>query len=145
MTERRRLLGQVGRFALVGAASTLAYLGLYMALRLWLEAGWSNLIALLATTIANTATNRRLTFGVRGRQAWVRQQAQGLLVFGIALTLGDGALAVLHTAAHNPPRVAELGALVAANVLSTAARFVALRIWVFRPTPERASVPAGDA
>jgi hypothetical protein len=57
---------QLARFALVGAASTLAYLGLYTALRYLLAAQAANAAALLATAAANTGANRRFTFAVRG-------------------------------------------------------------------------------
>lgn len=38
-------------------------------------------IALVLTTLANTAANRRLTFGVKGPERVIRHQAQGLMVF----------------------------------------------------------------
>jgi putative flippase GtrA len=135
-----RLSGQVVRFAAVGVASTLAYLGLYVLLRNWMPATWANLLALLATTIANTATNRRLTFGVKGGHAMARHQLQALLVFAIALGLSDGSLALLSKLDPTPGRLIEVGALVVANVLSTALRFVLLRLWVFR-TPEGDAAP----
>src|SRR5262249_24827470 len=58
--------GQVVRFALVGVASTLAYVLLYLALCGFLGTFGANAVALLATAIANTAANRRLTFRVSG-------------------------------------------------------------------------------
>jgi putative flippase GtrA len=54
-------------------ASTLAYLALYALPRLGAGPQWANLIALLVTALANTAANRRLTFGVRGGERAVRQ------------------------------------------------------------------------
>ena len=73
--RRRRRRGRVPvwlavssrRFAGVGVVSTLAYLLLFIALRARLGAQPANLVALLVTAVANTAVNRRLTFGVRGR------------------------------------------------------------------------------
>ena len=38
----------------------------------------ANVVALLVTAVANTAANRRLTFGVRGRDGAARHQVQGL-------------------------------------------------------------------
>ena len=67
---------------LVGIASTVAYAVLYLLLRGWTGAWTANLLALLLTAIGNTAANRRLTFGVRGRRDVLRHQVQGLLVFG---------------------------------------------------------------
>ena len=58
---------RIVRFATVGIASTLAYGLIYLALR-ELAAPWlANLVALIVTAVANTAANRRFTFGVRGQ------------------------------------------------------------------------------
>ncbi|WP_127499870.1 bifunctional glycosyltransferase family 2/GtrA family protein [Actinoplanes solisilvae] len=126
------LARQLIRFATIGVASTLAYLVLYALFRLGLGPQWANFLALGLTAIANTAANRRLTFGVRGTEGAWKHQAQGLIVFGIGLALTSGSLAAvdaLHTA---PSRPIELAALVLANLLATAVRFLLLRIWVFR-------------
>jgi len=135
------LTGQLLRFAAIGVASTLAYLGLYALLRLGFGPQWANFVALLLTAIANTAANRRLTFGVRGStRAW-RHQAQGLIVFGIGLALTSGSLAVLGALHSAPAKPVELAVLVIANLLATAVRFLLLRIWVFRshtPAPAKA-------
>jgi putative flippase GtrA len=93
-------------------------------------------LALLATTIANTAANRRLTFGVRGRAGSARHQVQGLAVFGIGLGLTNGALALLGHLVPDASRPVELVALVVANAVATVVRFVLFRVWVFR-TPAR--------
>jgi len=73
-----RLSRQLIRFAAIGAASTGAYLVLYLLLRP-LGAQQANAIALLVTAIANTAANRRLTFAVRGPERLIRNQLQGLV------------------------------------------------------------------
>ncbi|GAB11254.1 putative glycosyltransferase [Gordonia araii NBRC 100433] len=125
------LLRQVVFFGTVGALSTLAYLLMYLALRGPLGPQAANFAALLTTAVANTAANRRFTFGVRGRAGAARHQAQGLVVFGIGLALTSGSLALLHFVA-DPPRSVELVVLVAANLVATAVRFVLLRGWVFR-------------
>ncbi|MFC3743323.1 bifunctional glycosyltransferase family 2/GtrA family protein [Paractinoplanes deccanensis] len=126
------LTGQLIRFAAVGVASTLAYLLLYAVLRTMAGPQWANFIALLVTAIANTAVNRRLTFGVRGNEGAWRHQAQGLIVFGIGLLLTSGSLALLDAVAQSPSKPVELFVLVMANLLATAVRFLMLRIWVFR-------------
>jgi putative flippase GtrA len=127
------LTGQLIRFAAVGAASTLAYLLLYALLRTAVTPQWANLVALLVTAIANTAANRRLTFGVRGNDGAWRHQLQGLLVFAVGLGLTSGSLAALSAATDHHTRSLELVVLVLANLLATAVRFLLLRIWVFRP------------
>ena len=64
-----RLGMQVAMFGLVGIASTRGVRRqLYLLLRGWTGAWTANALALLLTAIGNTAANRRLTFGVRGRQ-----------------------------------------------------------------------------
>ncbi|WP_306216387.1 bifunctional glycosyltransferase family 2/GtrA family protein [Actinoplanes sp. RD1] len=125
------LTGQLIRFAAVGAASTLAYLALYALLRTGVGAQWANLIALLVTAVANTAVNRRVTFRIQGSDGAWRHHVQGLVVFGIGLGLTSGTLALLHAVA-TPPTWVELAALIVANLLATAARFLLMRIWVFR-------------
>ena len=126
------LTRQLVRFAGIGVASTLAYLLLFLLLRQGVGAQPANLVALLLTAVANTAANRRLTFGVRGRQDSGRHQAQGLAVFGLGLGLTSGSLALLHALSGTPPVAVELGVLVAANLTATLLRFLLLRVWVFR-------------
>ena len=126
-----RLATQLVRFAVIGVGSTLAYLVLFMVLRLGMGAQAANLISLLITAIANTAANRRFTFGVRGSSGAGRHQFEGLIVFGLGLALTSGALALLHTGGE-PGRATELIALVLANLAATVLRFLLFRNWVFR-------------
>ncbi|HEY5183135.1 MAG TPA: bifunctional glycosyltransferase family 2/GtrA family protein [Dermatophilaceae bacterium] len=129
---RAALLHQVVRFAVVGVASTVAYALLFLLLRGPLGAQGANFAALLLTAIANTAANRRLTFGVRGADGAIRHQGQGLVVFALAWGLTSGTLGVLHLAVPGAPRGVELAVLVVANLAATLLRFVLLRRWVFR-------------
>ena len=128
------LVGQLARFAAIGVLSTLAYLLLYLLAHPALGGQGANLFALLATSVANTAANRRMTFGISGRHNAGRHQLQGLAVFGLGLALTSGALAALHAWQPLPPRPAELTVLVLANLVATLLRFVLLRGWVFRST-----------
>jgi putative flippase GtrA len=118
---------QLVRFAFVGVASTAAYALLYLALRPVFAAFSANALALLITAVANTAVNRRLTFGVRGSSGVFGDYAVGLLAFAAGLILTSGALAGLH-AITDPSRSVELAVLIAANALATLLRFVALRL-----------------
>jgi putative flippase GtrA len=129
-----RLSRDLVRFALVGVASTLAYLVLYLALRPPLGAQGANGAALLATAIANTAANRRWTFAVRGAVGALRHQLQGLAVFAFALALTAGALGLMHAAAPRASRSIEVAVLVAANLVAAFLRFRLLRDWVFHPS-----------
>ena len=89
-------LGRQARtFILVGVVSTLAYAGLFTLLRAFETAEAANVVALVVTAIGNTAANRRLTFGVRGRASFVRDQLAGLLALAVALAITSGAIALL--------------------------------------------------
>ena len=127
------LLRQAVRFTVIGVASTIAYLLLFVALHHAVGAQAANLVALLLTAVANTAANRRFTFGVRGAAGVTRHQIEGLVVFGVALAITSGSLAVLHLMVSQPDRAVELAVLVGANLTATAIRFVLLRGWVFHP------------
>jgi hypothetical protein len=97
------VLGQLAVFGAIGAVSTAAYLALFVLLRGLGSAQTANAAALLVTAVVNTAANRRLTFGVRGRAGAGRAQLQGLLVFALGLALTSGSLAVLHAASPRRP------------------------------------------
>lgn len=123
----RQLVG----FCVVGALSTLVYLLLYSLFRLGTGPQVANALALLLSALGNTAANRRLTFGVRGRDRAVRHQAQGLVVFGIGLVLTSGSLAALDAVPGTASHGTELAVLVAANLAATVLRFLLFRAWVF--------------
>jgi putative flippase GtrA len=125
------LTRQLVRFGGIGVASTLAFLGLFVLLRPTAGAQVANLVALLVTAVANTAANRRLTFGVRGSVARGRHHVQGLVVFGIGLALTSGSLALVHALVPSPGRAVEVGGLVLANAAATLVRFLLMRRWVF--------------
>jgi len=133
--------GQVVRFAAVGALSTVAYALLYLLFQLVMPGQLANFGALLVTAIANTAANRRFTFGVRGRRRAVQHQFQGLIVFGIAWGITSGSLALLHLARPDASPLLSLAVLTAANLLATLVRFVLLRLWVFRRQRQPADIP----
>ena len=127
---------QLLRFAGVGVASTAAYALLYLVLRPLIGPFSANALALLLTAVANTAANRRLTFGVKGNSGVLGDHVVGLLAFGAGLALTSGALAVLH-AISDPARGTELVVLMAANALATLLRFVVLKLAFTRRTRAR--------
>jgi putative flippase GtrA len=134
-------LGQLAAFAVIGVLSTAAYVLLFSLLHGLGTAQLANLGALLVTAVANTAANRRLTFGVRGRAGAGRAQALGLLVFTVGLALTSGSLVLLHVLAPRPPRPVEVAVLIAASMVATLARFVLLRSWVFRGVRRQEPAP----
>jgi putative flippase GtrA len=125
-------LGQLAAFAVIGALSTAAYLLLFVLLRGISSPQLANLGALLTTAVANTAANRRVTFGVRGRTGAGRTQVEGLVVFAVGLALTSGSLAALHAVTGSPSRPVEVGVLILANLAATLVRFTLFRAWVFR-------------
>jgi putative flippase GtrA len=127
---------QLPRFLAIGTASTLAYVILYLALRAFLPALTANLLALLVTAVGNTAANRRLTFGIRGRDGTCAHQLKGLIAFATSLALTTGALMALHAGDPQAGKAAEVAVLVVANLLATMSRFVLYRGWVFAGAPE---------
>jgi putative flippase GtrA len=144
---RLAIASPVARFLGIGAVSTLAHAFLYLLLSGPLGAAAGNALALAITAVANTAANRRLTFGVRGREHLLRHHARGLVVFAVALSVTSGSLAALHAVDAEPARAVELAVLVAANLAATVMRFVAMKAWVFtrgRRRPHRIDHPALD-
>lgn len=130
---RGLISAQVTLFVLVGIASTLAYGVIYVLLRGRLDPMAANATALVLTTLANTAANRRLTFGVTGPGGVVRHHVQGLLVFAAGLAITSGSLWALDRtpATHHP--LIEVAVLTCANLAVTVLRFVLMRIWIFAP------------
>ena len=137
---RGELGGQIAGFTAIGVASTVAYLLLFLLLRSVMPAQAANALSLLITAVANTAANRRLTFGIRGRAQAARHQVKGLIAFAIGLGLTSGGLAGLHAMSGAPGRGAEVAVLVVANLIATVLRFALFRNWVFgRPAPSSSS------
>lgn len=127
------LLRQMVRFGSVGVLSTLAYILLYSLTREPLGPQVANALALFLTAIGNTQLNRRFTFTVTDRDRLATHHFQGLVVFGLALGLTSGTLALLHATVDDPSHTLELVVLTLANATATVMRFLLLRRWVFRP------------
>ncbi len=125
------MLAQLLRFAAVGVASTAAYFVLYLLLRPF-GAQAANLAALLITAVANTAANRRFTFGISGTSGALKHHLGGLAAFGLALGLTSGSLWLLATYAPTAGRWLELTVLVVANAAATLLRFLSLRLLMNR-------------
>ena len=127
------------RFGIVGAASTILHLGLFALLAstlVGLGSQSANVTALLLATIANTAANRRWTFGVRGGEGMARHHAQALLVFGLTWGVSAAAIAGVHALWPGAPVLMETVVVGVANVVATVVKFVAMRSWIFVDVPE---------
>ncbi len=128
MSLGARMVGrQVVTFGAIGVVSTAAYAALYLILRSLTGAVAANGLALAVTAIANTAANRRITFGVRGHASLVRDQAAGFVALSVALAITTASVSLLGVLAPGASRLVELTVLVVANALATVARFVLLR------------------
>jgi putative flippase GtrA len=137
-TPRIRLSQQVIRFAGVGVVSTALHLGLFAALvRGGVGSQVANGVALVLATLFNTALNRVWTFGVTGRSRLVSQHSQALVIFAITYAATSLALAGLARAAPDAGTLVQTAVVAVANVLSTAVRFVAMKRWIFAPSPPR--------
>jgi len=129
---------QIRRFAVIGVVSTAAYAALYLVLRTVTPAPVSNALALVTTAFGNTAANRRLTFGVRGRGSLVRDHAAGLAAFGVALAVTTAGVAGLRAIDPGAGRLVELVVLIGANAVAAISRFALLRSWI---APDRGASP----
>lgn len=133
---RTALRQQVIRFAGIGVASTVLHLGLFaVLLRAGLGSQLANGVALVIATIANTAANRAWTFGVTGRDRVVTHHGQALLIFAITWGATSAALWLLAVVAPGTGAAGQTAVVAVANALSTVARFVAMRSWIFRRNP----------
>jgi putative flippase GtrA len=131
---------QLASFGAIGVVSTVAYVLLYAWLREATPAGIANALALVITAVGNTAANRWLTFGVRGRAGLARDHAAGLLALGAALVITSASLVILSAVMPGHSRTAEITILVFANAVATLVRFVLLRLAINRD--RNARVPA---
>ena len=121
----------LARFLALGVASTVAYALLYVLLRGPVGAAGANALALALTGVANTQANRHLTFGVRGRRRLWQHHARGIVVFIAALAVTSAALASMHAIDPHPPRGVEVAVMAVASAVTSVARFIALKAWVF--------------
>lgn len=135
-------MGRVSAFAVIGALCTVAWLALYLVFRTVMPSLAANALALMATTVANTAANRRFTYQVTGSEGALRHQLEGGVVFLVGLALSSGSLALLGALAPDAPRPVEVVAMLASYALATLVRFALLDRWVFNPARTAAPAPA---
>ncbi len=106
---------------------------LYLLLRRVTTSEAANAVSLFVTAMANTAVNRRITFGIRGSTHATRHQVQGLMAFVAGLLVTSAALAIFNTLSPKHSHFSEAAVLVGASLIATGLRFALYRWWVFRP------------
>jgi putative flippase GtrA len=130
LVPKSRMGREVISFATIGVLSTAAYATLFLALRPAAGPFVANALALAITAVGNTAANRRITFGVRGRRSMLRDQLGGIVALALALLITTGAAALLSLLVPSADRWLELAVLLAANATATLTRFLVLRTWI---------------
>lgn len=123
---------QLRGFALVAVICTVISMTIFSSLRPVMDTQWANAISLILCSVLNTDLNRRLSFGIRGRALWWRDQRRGLWVMVLALIFTSGSLWVLREVSPNAPLLVELAVIVAGNAASAVTRFLMMRYWIFR-------------
>ncbi|YAL83573.1 GtrA family protein [Dermacoccaceae bacterium W4C1] len=128
------LRGQLVRFAIVGTFSTLLSVLLFAGFAQFTSHQWANALSLVLSTVANTAVNRRFTFGVSGGgQGKAQLLSLGLLAMTIAVTAG--ALKLLEVLQPGADTLAAVVAFVIGNGIATIIRFLLLRKVFGQPDP----------
>lgn len=123
---------QLIRFTGVGVVCTASSLAIYAVLRPWIDPQLANAVALVLTSLMNTALNRRLTFKITGRRKRAQDHLSGVIVIGIALIITGGSLGVLHLLRPEATVTEELWTTTLSGFVATAVRFTLLRHWIFR-------------
>ncbi|MDQ4502139.1 GtrA family protein [Sinomonas sp. ASV322] len=129
---RRPLIRQLTRFTGVGIVCTVTSLALYALCRPWLGPQLANAVALIATSVMNTALNRRFTFKITERRGLAQDHIHGLVAMGVALLLTSGSLWALLWLNPVAGVAVELWTTTIAGWVATAVRFTLLRHWIFR-------------
>ncbi|NUP75514.1 MAG: GtrA family protein [Sinomonas sp.] len=129
---QRPLVRQLTRFTGVGVVCTVTSLALYAMCRPWLGPQLANAAALIATSVMNTALNRRFTFRITERRGLAQDHLNGLVAMGVALLLTSGSLWILLWLNPTAGVAVELWTTTVAGWVATAVRFTLLRHWIFR-------------
>lgn len=129
---RYPVVRQLARFTGVGVLCTASSLAIYALLRPWIDPQLANAVALIVTSLMNTALNRRLTFKITGKNKRTRDHLSGVIVIAIALVITGGSLGVLHLIRPEATVTEELWTTTLSGFVATAVRFTLLRHWIFR-------------
>lgn len=123
---------QLIRFTGVGVICTASSLAIYALLRPWIDPQLANAVALILTSLMNTALNRRLTFKITGGRKRTQDHLNGIIVIIVALVITGGSLGVLHLFRPDATVGEELWTTTLSGFVATAVRFSLLRHWIFR-------------
>ncbi|MBN9128371.1 MAG: GtrA family protein [Paenarthrobacter ureafaciens] len=129
---RYPVIRQLIRFTGVGIICTASSLAIYAMLRPWVDPQIANAIALVLTSLLNTALNRRLTFKITGSKRRANDHLSGVIVILIALLITGGSLGILHLLRPEATVSEELSTTTLSGFVATAVRFTLLRHWIFR-------------
>ncbi len=114
-------------YGLVGLASNIVYFALFHALQAALAPLAANFVALLVTTVGNTAAHRRYTFGIHGRFRLLVAHLGGFAAMILSLGASTAALSALDALDHQPSALLASTTLWVATALAAWARFGPLR------------------
>lgn len=145
LRRKPALAAQLRGFGMVAVICTVISMTIFAALRPTMGTQWANSISLVLCSVLNTDLNRRMSFGLRTRHLWWRDQRRGLGVMLMALVMTTGSLWILHRVSPGASIVVELMVIVLGNVASAVTRFVLLRYWVFRRVRHGAAASGDDA
>ncbi|MFI8568228.1 GtrA family protein [Rhodococcus sp. NPDC078407] len=126
------VLAQFTRFVVVGVSSNGVYALLFVALAS-LGSFTANLAGVVASTVLANELHRRHTFHAAARVGWFQTQweAGGLALIGLGLSTAS--LAAVHIFFPGAGTSVQVPVVIAVGGVFGAARFLALRGWVFRP------------
>ncbi|MFD4429385.1 GtrA family protein [Nocardia sp. NPDC058497] len=123
-------VAQLIRFALVGGASNIAYVLLFLACAGFGPLAANTIGSIVSTVIANEL-HRQLTFRAAGRVGWFTAQWEGGGLALIGLLVSTAALAGLESLAPGLGQITQAGAVLIVMAAAGGLRFLALRGLVF--------------
>ena len=121
------MVGQLVRFGIIGVGKHIGLFGAVSAPAFDDGCASCQPDGLAADGHCEHGREPAFTFGIRGRTGVARHQLNGLLVFAFGLAITSGSLFALHRFDPTVSKEFELSVLVAANLVATLVRFIALR------------------
>ncbi|MEU6583019.1 GtrA family protein [Nocardia sp. NPDC046763] len=137
------VFAQLIRFALVGGASNITYLLLFLTLN---SAGplIANIAGSILSTVIANELHRHLTFRAAGRVTWFTAQWEGGGLAVIGLLISTAALAALDSYAPGLSPLTRAAAVIALTAAIGGLRFLALRGFVFGSPSAASTAERGE-